>query len=87
MTYDELVNSINPEIYASLKRAVELGKWPNGVALTKEQKENCLRAIIFYESKVDMPEDQRTGFIDTSKKTEPCGSSKKPDDDVVRILH
>ncbi len=38
MSVDQIVNSMTPEIYQRLVTAVELGKWPDGVALTPEQK-------------------------------------------------
>ncbi|MNP84426.1 hypothetical protein D3C76_1837270 [compost metagenome] len=31
-------------------QAVELGKWPDGVALTPEQKENSLQAVMLWQS-------------------------------------
>lgn len=64
-SYAQMIDQITPEIYQNLKRSVELGKWPNGLTLTKEQKENCLQAIIAWEIK-NLPENQRTGFIDSS---------------------
>ncbi len=97
MTFEEIIEIINPEIHHNLKRAVELGKWPNGIILSEEQKENCLRAIIFYEAKSDIPENQQTGYIDTSKKTSPCASTglsvssndtgSNESDIPVRIIH
>ena len=39
------------EIYRALQRAVELGKWPNGVPLTREQLEICIQAALLYESR------------------------------------
>ncbi len=38
MNLDEIINSMTPEVYQRLSTAVELGKWPDGVALTPEQK-------------------------------------------------
>ena len=39
MNLDDIINSMTPEVYQRLSTAVELGKWPDGVALTEEQKE------------------------------------------------
>lgn len=36
MNLDEIINSMTPEVYQRLSTAVELGKWPDGVALTPE---------------------------------------------------
>ena len=37
MNLDDIINSMTPEVYQRLSTAVELGKWPDGVALTAEQ--------------------------------------------------
>jgi len=86
MTYEELVQKLNPEVYRSLKRAVELGKWPDGRALTKEQRDICLEAVIYYESSHNVPPEERVGYIDRGQSD--CGSNK--DDggaDPIRILN
>lgn len=48
---DEMLATITPEIYQRLATAVELGKWPDGVALDSEQKENCLRLVLLWQSR------------------------------------
>jgi|TARA_B100000768_G_scaffold100969_1_gene94000 hypothetical protein len=68
MDLKQLLNSITPDIYLRLKLGVEIGKWPDGNSLTREQKELCMQAIIAYEQA--LPEDQRTGYV-PPKKT-PC---------------
>lgn len=77
MDFQQLINNITPEIYENLKRAVELGKWPDGNKLTAEQLEHCMQAVMAYDLK-HKPEEERTGFIHTQKHTH-CGS----DGDVV----
>lgn len=72
MDFQQLINSITPEAYENLKRAVELGKWPDGVPLTPAQKEHCLQAVIAYDEKHKMTEE-RVGFIHTKKHSH-CGS-------------
>jgi len=49
MNLDQIVNSMTPEIYQRLATAVELGKWPDGVALTPEQKENSLQLVMLWQ--------------------------------------
>ncbi|TDO96836.1 YeaC family protein [Marinomonas balearica] len=63
MNFKDMIDNMSPEVYGSLKQAVELGKWPNGIKLTDEQKELCLQAIITYDYS-NKPEEQRVGFID-----------------------
>lgn len=69
MSFQELLQSITPEAYQNLKLAVEIGKWPDGRALSAEQRELCLQAVIVYEQK-NLPEQERTGYIDRGSKAE-----------------
>lgn len=39
MNIDDMIAGMTPEVYQRLVTAVELGKWPDGVALTPEQRE------------------------------------------------
>lgn len=64
-----MMGAITPAIYQSFKEAVALRKWRNGVALTSEQMEICLQAIIAYEYQ-HLPESERTGFV--PPKVKPC---------------
>lgn len=50
MTFDELIQAMNPDMYEAVKLAVELGKWPDGTKLDTEQKKICLKAMIAYEN-------------------------------------
>jgi len=72
MDYQKLIKSMTPDIYASLKLAVELGKWPNGEKLTQEQRQTCLQAVILYDHQ-HKPEQERVGYIHTEKH-EHCAS-------------
>ena len=68
----DLLSNITPDIYKQLKRVVELGKWPTGEKISKEQSANCLQAIIAFEENNMLPEN-RTGYI-PPKKHSHCGS-------------
>ena len=68
MTYEELIERLDPNVYRSLRQSIELGKWPDGRKLTAEQRAISLEAVIYYESTHNMPEDQRTGYIDRGAK-------------------
>lgn len=50
MTYDELIRSMTPEVYARLREAVALGRWADGRALSDAQRESSLAAIMAYET-------------------------------------
>ena len=78
LDYDEVIAQLTPEIYQNFKRAVEIGKWPDGRVVTPEQKEHCMTAVIAYEQKF-VAEQERTGFIDRGSKEEGEMCDDKPD--------
>lgn len=67
MDYQQLIENMSPEIFQSLRRSVEVGKWPDGKPLTPEQRENAMQAIIAWGEK-HLPHQQRVGFIDKGRK-------------------
>lgn len=81
---DDILNMITPEVHANLKRAVEIGKWPDGTALSREQREQCMQAVIAWETRNELPQEQRTGYIDRGHKAEGelCGDEPE----VIRIV-
>ncbi len=60
MNVEMLVASMTPEIYERLRAAVETGKWPDGTALSDEQKENTLQAVLLYQAKVQRSNEHMT---------------------------
>ena len=63
MSIEQMIETMTPEIYQRLATAVELGKWPDGVALTAEQKENCLQLVMLWQSRNNQDAQHMT--IDT----------------------
>ena len=74
MKYQDLVEQISPELYATFKRALELGRWPDGREMTPEQRSHCLDAVIAYDQ-LHNPEDERVGYIDRGGKG-PSGQAR-----------
>ncbi|NQX88008.1 MAG: DUF1315 family protein [Halioglobus sp.] len=70
MDYMDLIETMTPEVYRTLVRSVEIGKWPDGNALTAEQRENAMQAIIAW-GELHLPEQERVGYI--SPKDGPGG--------------
>lgn len=68
MNFQQLIERIDPHTHRSLKRAVEIGRWPDGRVLSAEQRALCLQAIIAYETR--LPETERVGYIDRGKKAQ-----------------
>ena len=66
-TVNELVESLTPSMVSDLKQAIELGKFPDGRVVSREQKELMIEATIFYDA-MKLPEEERTGFIHRKKQ-------------------
>ncbi len=67
MDYQTLIDSMTPELYRRLERALELGRWPDGRVLTAEQREHTMRAVIAWGD-AHLPPEQRVGYIDRGHK-------------------
>ncbi|NWN92333.1 DUF1315 family protein [Marinobacter adhaerens] len=68
MTYEELIERLDPNVYQSLRQSVQLGKWPDGRRLTPQQREISLEAVIYYENLHNIPEEERVGYLDRGSK-------------------
>lgn len=64
MEIDRIIDGMTPEVYQRLATAVELGKWPDGVSLTDEQKENCLQLVMLWQARYNVDAQHMT--IDTN---------------------
>ena len=60
--FDKILSEITPEIYANLQNSVAIGKWPNGLRLTAEQREQSLQLIIAYDQ-LHKNESERVGYV------------------------
>lgn len=66
MDYRQYIESMSPEVYERLKRAVELGKWPDGRTLTTAQRRDALQAVIAWDA-LHVAAPERVGFIDNRR--------------------
>jgi uncharacterized protein YeaC (DUF1315 family) len=80
MSYEDFIAKLTPDVVANLRRAIELGKWPDGRRITDEQRANCMEAVLGWEL-THLPEEQRTGYIDRGEKKagEVCASDESHD--------
>lgn len=69
MDYQAFIKQLDPVMIANFKRAIEIGKWPDGNGVTPEQREHCMAAVIAYEQQY-VPEHERVGYIDRGSKAE-----------------
>lgn len=74
MQLKDFLEQMTPEIYQNLKQSLELGRWPNGEAMTGEQRDASLQALIAWEHE-HVAEEDRIGYMPVS-----CKSSTAPAD-------
>lgn len=66
MDYSDAIDRLDPALVEGLRRAVETGRWPDGRALTPQQRRDSLQAVIAWEAR-HLPQAQRVGFIERRK--------------------
>ena len=86
---NDLLNTMTVDIYHhQLQRAVELGKWPTGQALTAEQRSLCLQATIAYEQKFLLRKNIPLTFLQREPHQH-CGShdgtAETEDEQVLQL--
>ncbi|MDM1247851.1 YeaC family protein [Acinetobacter sichuanensis] len=69
MNIEQMLSVLDADVVARLRTAVEIGKWANGVALTQEQRQICMQAVIAWEHQ-NLAETERSGYIDKGHKDE-----------------
>ncbi len=50
MNYVEMIKTMSTDMRERLNLAVQMGRWPDGRALTPEQKEAIVEALIAYQA-------------------------------------
>ncbi|WP_148862259.1 YeaC family protein [Marinobacter fonticola] len=86
MTYEELIERLDPTVYRNLKQAIELGKWPDGRPVSEQQRSICMEAVIYYENRHDIPENERVGYINRDRKNKRAKGSADVSS-PIRILN
>ncbi|MCG8391646.1 MAG: YeaC family protein [Pseudomonadales bacterium] len=76
-SFEDLIATMTPEICDNMRRAVELGKWPDGRVLSKEQRELCMQAVLAWEAR-NLPEEQRTGYMEQACKSQDEPTEEQP---------
>ncbi len=94
MDANQLVAAITPEAYERLLFAVETGKWPEGTALSQEQRDSCMQAVMLYQSKHNKDADHMSvgvgGEVVFKSKAElkqrfHDDSTQNTNEDILRI--
>ncbi len=77
MDYQQMIRDMSPEIYESMKRALELGRWPDGRAVTPEQRESSMQAVIAW-GEMHLSPEERVGYV--KPKPKKGGASESPEE-------
>lgn len=67
MDYQQLIDAMSPQLYRSLKRSLELGKWPDGRVLSEPQRATVMQAVIAWGEQ-HLTASERVGYIDRGHK-------------------
>ncbi len=78
MTLEEMLAQLDKEGVENLRRAVEIGRWPNGEKVEQEQRVLCMQALIAWEQH-NLPEEERSGYMPGAA----CESKSEVDDTQV----
>lgn len=70
---------LTPDMVERFRRAVEIGKWPDGRIVSAEQRDILLQALIVYEEK-NIDPSQRAVSV-----TEQCSSSSREAPEKINI--
>lgn len=81
MNKDQILQAITPQIYERFKSAIEIGRWPDGNALSDEQKKLCMEAIITFEH-AHLTKEQHTGYV--PPKPSACESLPPEQDETIK---
>ena len=66
--YQDVIAGMGRDVYDRMVTALETGRWPDGRAVSPEQRAHAMQAVIAW-GRQHLPEDQRVGFIDRGHKT------------------
>jgi uncharacterized protein len=83
MNLEGLLDQLTPELYQTLCRAVETGRWPNGVKLSDSQRGHCIELIIAWDHAHLEPGD-RTGYL--PPKTSATDNRSEVPEKPLRLL-
>ena len=65
--YRQSVQQMDREVYEQLVISLSTGRWPDGRALTEEQRQHAMKAVITW-GEIHLPPNERVGFIDKGAK-------------------
>ena len=65
--YRQSVQQMDRQVYDQLVTSLSTGRWPDGRALTEEQRQHAMQAVITW-GEIHLPPNERVGFIDKGAK-------------------
>lgn len=55
-----LIANMSPEVYRRMQQCVETGRWLDGNAMTSEQRDAALQAVMLYQATCEQSEQHMT---------------------------
>ena len=68
-SFDQMIDAMTMEVWHNMRTAVATGRWPDGRAVSDEQRQLCLQAVIAWEAR-NLPEEERTGYVPSHCKSQ-----------------
>ncbi|WP_257267056.1 YeaC family protein [Endozoicomonas sp. ONNA2] len=85
MQLDAFLAKMTPAIHQALKQALELGKWPDGRAMSEAERDASLQAVIVYEHE-HLPASERVGYMPDKCKSTGTSSQENGSAEDATIL-
>jgi len=74
-SFDDLIAAMDEDIWRRMRDAVATGKWANGELLSDRQQALSLQAIIAWEVRNGVAEEQRTGYVPMKQTPSPASAA------------
>ncbi len=89
MRPEQLIAAITPQVYQRLMYAIETGKWPDGTAVSEQQRSSCMQAVMLYQSKFNTDAQHMTiaagGELKFKSKTDLKKEFQPKSQDILRV--
>lgn len=65
--YRQSVQKMDRKVYEQLVASLSTGRWPDGRAMTVDQRQHAMQAVIAW-GQMYLPPEERVGYIDKGAK-------------------
>lgn len=76
--FESIVAGMTKDVWERMRASIETGRWPDGRRLTDEQRALSLEAVLAWEIRNGVPEEERTGYLPGTCKSQAKDNSADP---------